>query len=400
MAKCVRKNCCEPLFQKPEAKSKRLCEKHYLRFCQLSERKKNDLVYRINKAIPRKTKRPKNRKFIYPKKAPRQYVSKAYEKSEICKLKYPYSFYLKLKQIRKTRAWHNLDARVRRAAASGKQNVRLDDVRELYELYSWIDTCKKYKVFPSLNLVTGNADIPLNILSFPSEGNNFLLPDMLIVAPAFLKNKYKIEEMKENAEVSEVSETATKTQGEMSLFNFLVNKYNLTRVCRMMELFSINYRYHPMQFKGAERKFPQSRPVLFNIFICEMRRLHIPHIAEQLVKVQGKYVGFVIFLEFLAIYLTLRILRSGIRRAFMALPFSVSFDGLIDFPVIESSLISELRLNNRKDLIAFYNNIFSEPVCIYSEERETLQWQGGKAEDFNLLYKKMDEISGRCSQSW
>lgn len=63
MAKCVRKNCKRLVSPLPEAKRKRLCKKHYLRFCELSERKKKDLVYQINKYIPRKIKRLKKGEF-------------------------------------------------------------------------------------------------------------------------------------------------------------------------------------------------------------------------------------------------------------------------------------------------------------------------------------------------
>ncbi|ECC3466275.1 hypothetical protein AA471_27215 [Salmonella enterica subsp. enterica] len=53
MAKCVRKNCELPVSSVLEAKQKRLCEKHYLRFCELQEGRNDNLVARINSGIPR-----------------------------------------------------------------------------------------------------------------------------------------------------------------------------------------------------------------------------------------------------------------------------------------------------------------------------------------------------------
>ncbi|MHC2118643.1 hypothetical protein ACYQB6_03330 [Salmonella enterica subsp. enterica serovar Typhimurium] len=53
MAKCVRRKCELPVSSVPEAKQKRLCEKHYLRFCELQAGKNDNLVSRINSIAPR-----------------------------------------------------------------------------------------------------------------------------------------------------------------------------------------------------------------------------------------------------------------------------------------------------------------------------------------------------------
>ncbi len=60
--KCVRKNCNNQVFSVKMAVEKRLCRKHYERFCELKKRREQNPVHRLNEALPRKIKGPKSKK--------------------------------------------------------------------------------------------------------------------------------------------------------------------------------------------------------------------------------------------------------------------------------------------------------------------------------------------------
>lgn len=60
--KCVRKNCNNQVFSVKMAVEKRLCRKHYERFCELKKRREQNPVHGLNEALPRKIKGPKSKK--------------------------------------------------------------------------------------------------------------------------------------------------------------------------------------------------------------------------------------------------------------------------------------------------------------------------------------------------
>ena len=60
--KCVRKNCNNQVFSVKMAVEKRLCRKHYERFCELKKRREQNPVHRLNEALPRKVEGPKRKR--------------------------------------------------------------------------------------------------------------------------------------------------------------------------------------------------------------------------------------------------------------------------------------------------------------------------------------------------
>ncbi|HCN4388243.1 TPA: hypothetical protein N6U31_005263, partial [Escherichia coli] len=121
------------------AVEKRLCRKHYERFCELKKRREQNPVHRLNEALPRKIKGPKSKKKLVKE---REIINsrKKHKQEQGPSLT---ELNKKVREILKTPAWRTLETRIRRNGITFKSKAELDALSELYAIYSWVSYCKR-----------------------------------------------------------------------------------------------------------------------------------------------------------------------------------------------------------------------------------------------------------------
>ena len=373
MAKCVRKNCNRLVSPLPEAKRKRLCKKHYLRFCELSERKEKDLVYRINKYIPRKIKRLKKGRIYYCAfNSRRGYVRKISSIENAGLIRQARE---KLVLIRKTPAWRNTESYVRRIRIGPDLPVSLNEVTELYSIYSWINFCKNSKLYAINYLGGGEGNLKLQLYKLPSPSKiGDSSHQKNIITPITLKNKV-INQLAKTRN----SRGTTNVKKPLSLYKSLIALEDERPVALKLLQLTIETPLHPHQYSNnLPYLSPGDAPPLFGLLLNELKRLNVIGVNDSMLKLAKKYKNESFTLELIAIYIIFNIARNGTPEVYSFLSNLFDKNGYLYRSVMITFMMLELDLDSYSELVGFYNSFFSTDVI--KIKGNILLWASGKKE--------------------
>ncbi|HBR5009476.1 hypothetical protein ACNF2L_20700 [Klebsiella pneumoniae] len=380
MAKCVRKNCNRLVSPLPEAKRKRLCKKHYLRFCELSERKEKDLVYRINKYIPRKIKRLKKGRIYYCAfNSRRGYVRK---KSSIENAGLIRQAREKLVLIRKTPAWRNTESYVRRIRIGPDLPVSLNEVTELYSIYSWINFCKNSKLYAINYLGGGEGNLKLQLYKLPSPSKiGDSSHQQNIITPITLKNKV-INQLAKNRN----SRGTTNVKKTLSLYKSLIELEDERVVALKLLQLTIETSVHPHQYSNnLPYLSPGDVPPLFGLLLNELKRLNVVGVNDSMLKLAKKYKNESFTLELIAIHVIFNMARNGTPEVYSFLSSKFDKNGHLYRSVMIIFMMLELDLDSYSELLELYNSFFSTDVIKIKDN--ILLWASGKKETLPFEYQ-------------
>lgn len=379
MAKCVRKNCSEQVSPIAEATTKRLCEKHYQRFCELTLRKENNVKYQINKMLPRRIKRPKKGRVYYshPSVKPK-YISK---KSDIEKAGFKKDAWVKIKAILKTPAWRNVETRIRRNREEYNLPLELDDVLELYRLYSWVDFCKKSNLYSSEFLNKTDINIKLQVCTFPNAESGHSAPgDSLMTLPLILKNKVnKHRILNRNIPIKNTQ------QKFKSLYKILVEKFGISSAAENLLHLPITSPIHPYQFRVDTQTLSLKRtPPLFGLLFNELKRLKITGLIEKFKNTHTANIHRPFSLEILAIYLLFNLMRGGMEEIYYYMTNNIDDKGSFHAWAISAFIQKDLNITDDQGLIDLYNSFFTHKVVSYSKKEKCVLWVNGQKETLSM----------------
>lgn len=380
MAKCVRKNCNRLVSPLPEAKRKRLCKKHYLRFCELSERKEKDLVYRINKYIPRKIKRLKKGRIYYCAfNSRREYVRKISSIENAGLIRQARE---KLVLIRKTPAWRNTESYVRRIRIGPELPVSLHEVTELYSIYSWIDFCKNSKLYAINYLGGGEGNLKLQLYKSPSLGKTGdSSPQQNIIIPITLKNKV----INQLAKTRNLRDT-TNVKIPLSLYKSLIELEDERVVALKSLQLTIETSVHPHQYSNnLPYLSPGDVPPLFGLLLNELKRLNVVGVNDSMLKLAKKYKNEFFTLELIAIHVIFNMARNGTPEVYSFLSSKFDKNGHLYRSVMIIFMMLELDLDSYSELVGLYNSFFSTDVIKMKDN--ILLWASGKKETLPFEYQ-------------
>ncbi|EJV1073366.1 hypothetical protein QP732_27505 [Klebsiella oxytoca] len=379
MAKCVRKNCNRLVSPLPEAKRKRLCKKHYLRFCELSERKEKDLVYRINKYIPRKIKRLKKGRIYYCAfNSRRGYVRKISSIENAGLIRQARE---KLVLIRKTPAWRNTESYVRRIRIGSDLPVSLNEVTELYSIYSWINFCKNSKLYAINYLGGGEGNLKLQLYKLPSPSKiGDSSHQQNIITPITLKNKV-INQLAKNRN----SRGTTNVKKPLSLYKSLIELEDERVVALKLLQLTIETSVHPHQYSNnLPYLSPGDVPPLFGLLLNELKRLNVVGVNDSMLKLAKKYKNESFTLELIAIHVIFNIARNGTPEVYSFLSSKFDKNGHLYRSVMIIFMMLELDLDSYSELLELYNSFFSTDVIKIKDN--ILLWASGKKETLPFEY--------------
>ncbi|HBV9252961.1 TPA: hypothetical protein MD920_004765 [Klebsiella pneumoniae] len=380
MAKCVRKNCKRLVSPLPEAKRKRLCKKHYLRFCELSERKKKDLVYQINKYIPRKIKRLKKGRIYYCAfNSRRGYVRKISSIENAGLIRQARE---KLVLIRKTPAWRNTESYVRRIRIGSELPVSLNEVTELYSIYSWIDFCKNSTLYAKNYLGGGEGNLKLQLykLAFPGKTEDSSSQQNIII-PITLKNKV-INQLAKNRNIRDTANV----KKPLSLYKSLIALEDERTVALKLLQLTIETPLHPHQYtNNLPYLSPGDAPPLFGLLLNELKRLNVIGVNDSMLKLAKKYKNESFTLELIAIYIIFNIARNGTSEVYSFLLNLFDKNGYLYRSVMITFMMLELDLDSYSELVGFYNSFFSTDVI--KIKGNIFLWASGKKEKLPFEYR-------------
>ncbi len=380
MAKCVRKNCKRLVSPLPEAKRKRLCKKHYLRFCELSERKKKDLVYQINKYIPRKIKRLKKGRIYYCAfNSRRGYVRKISSIENAGLIRQARE---KLVLIRKTPAWRNTESYVRRIRIGSEFPVSLNEVTELYSIYSWIDFCKNSTLYAKNYLGGGEGNLKLQLYKLPFTGKTEdSSSQQNIIIPITLKNKV-INQLAKNRNIRDTA-NVKKT---LSLYKSLIALEDERSVALKLLQLTIETPLHPHQYSNnLPYLSPGDAPPLFGLLLNELKRLNVIGVNDSMLKLAKKYKNESFTLELIAIHIIFNVARNGTPEVYSFLSNKFDENGYLYRSVMINFMMLELDLDSYSELVGFYNSFFSTDVIKIKDN--ILLWASGKKETLPFEYR-------------
>lgn len=380
MAKCVRKNCNRLVSPLPEAKRKRLCKKHYLRFCELSERKEKDLVYRINKYIPRKIKRLKKGRIYYCAfNSRRGYVRKISSIENAGLIRQARE---KLVLIRKTPAWRNTESYVRRIRIGPDIPVSLNEVTELYSIYSWINFCKNSKLYAINYLGGGEGNLKLQLYKLPSPSKiGDSSHQQNIITPITLKNKV-INQLAKNRN----SRGTTNVKKTLSLYKSLIELEDERVVALKLLQLTIETSVHPHQYSNnLPYLSPGDVPPLFGLLLNELKRLNVVGVNDSMLKLAKKYKNESFTLELIAIHVIFNMARNGTPEVYSFLSSKFDKNGHLYRSVMIIFMMLELDLDSYSELLGFYNSFFSTDVIKIKDN--ILLWASGKKETLPFEYQ-------------
>ncbi len=373
MAKCVRKNCNRLVSPLPEAKRKRLCKKHYLRFCELRERKEKDLVYRINKYMPRKIKRLKKGRIYYCIINGR--VGYVRKKSSIENAGLIRKAREKIILIRKTPAWRNTESYVRRIRTTPELPVSLNEVIELYSIYSWIDYCKNSKLYATNYLGGGEENLKLQLYIFPGRGEEKTPPPQQnIIIPVALKNKV-INQTTKNCKPSVIASESK----PLSLYKSLIELEGEQFVALKLLQLTIETSVHPHQYSAnLPYLSPNGVPPLFGLLLNELKRLNVIGVNDSMLKISREYKRESFTLELIAIHIFFNLAMNGISEIYSFFSNKIDKNGRLYISAIIVFMMSELKVESHSELVGFYNSFFSKDVIKIKDN--ILLWASGKKE--------------------
>ncbi|MBD0903931.1 hypothetical protein HA444_14985 [Klebsiella grimontii] len=380
MAKCVRKNCNRLVSPLPEAKRKRLCKKHYLRFCELSERKEKDLVYRINKYIPRKIKRLKKGRIYYCAfNSRRGYVRKISSIENAGLIRQARE---KLVLIRKAPAWRNTESYVRRIRIGPDIPVSLNEVTELYSIYSWINFCKNSKLYAKNYLGGGEGNLKLQLYKLPSPSKiGDSSHQQNIITPITLKNKV-INQLAKNRN----SRGTTNVKKPLSLYKSLIELEDERVVALKLLQLTIETSVHPHQYSNnLPYLSPGDVPPLFGLLLNELKRLNVVGVNDSMLKLAKKYKNESFTLELIAIHVIFNMARNGTPEVYSFLSSKFDKNGHLYRSVMIIFMMLELDLDSYSELLGFYNSFFSTDVIKIKDN--ILLWASGKKETLPFEYQ-------------
>lgn len=380
MAKCVRKNCNRLVSPLPEAKRKRLCKKHYLRFCELSERKEKDLVYRINKYIPRKIKRLKKGRIYYCAfNSRRGYVRKISSIENAGLIRQARE---KLVLIRKTPAWRNTESYVRRIRIGPDLPVSLNEVTELYSIYSWINFCKNSKLYAINYLGGGEGNLKLQLYKLPSPSKiGDSSHQQNIITPITLKNKV-INQLAKTRN----SRGTTNVKKPLSLYKSLIELEDERVVALKLLQLTIETSVHPHQYSNnLPYLSPGDVPPLFGLLLNELKRLNVVGVNDSMLKLAKKYKNEFFTLELIAIHVIFNMARNGTPEVYSFLSSKFDKNGHLYRSVMIIFMMLELDLDSYSELVGFYNSFFSTDVIKMKDN--ILLWASGKKETLPFEYQ-------------
>lgn len=380
MAKCVRKNCNRLVSPLPEAKRKRLCKKHYLRFCELSERKEKDLVYRINKYIPRKIKRLKKGRIYYCAfNSRRGYVRKISSIENAGLIRQARE---KLVLIRKTPAWRNTESYVRRIRIGPDLPVSLNEVTELYSIYSWINFCKNSKLYAINYLGGGEGNLKLQLYKLPSPSKiGDSSHQQNIITPITLKNKV-INQLAKNRN----SRGTTNVKKPLSLYKSLIELEDERVVALKLLQLTIETSVHPHQYSNnLPYLSPGDVPPLFGLLLNELKRLNVVGVNDSMLKLAKKYKNESFTLELIAIHVIFNMARNGTPEVYSFLSSKFDKNGHLYRSVMIIFMMLELDLDSYSELLELYNSFFSTDVIKIKDN--ILLWASGKKETLPFEYQ-------------
>lgn len=380
MAKCVRKNCNRLVSPLPEAKRKRLCKKHYLRFCELSERKEKDLVYRINKYIPRKIKRLKKGRIYYCAfNSRRGYVRKISSIENAGLIRQARE---KLVLIRKTPAWRNTESYVSRIRIGPDIPVSLNEVTELYSIYSWINFCKNSKLYAINYLGGGEGNLKLQLYKLPSPSKiGDSSHQQNIITPITLKNKV-INQLAKNRN----SRGTTNVKKPLSLYKSLIELEDERVVALKLLQLTIETSVHPHQYSNnLPYLSPGDVPPLFGLLLNELKRLNVVGVNDSMLKLAKKYKNESFTLELIAIHVIFNMARNGTPEVYSFLSSKFDKNGHLYRSVMIIFMMLELDLDSYSELLGFYNSFFSTDVIKIKDN--ILLWASGKKETLPFEYQ-------------
>lgn len=380
MTKCVRKNCNRLVSPLPEAKRKRLCKKHYLRFCELSERKEKDLVYRINKYIPRKIKRLKKGRIYYCAfNSRRGYVRKISSIENAGLIRQARE---KLVLIRKTPAWRNTESYVRRIRIGPDIPVSLNEVTELYSIYSWINFCKNSKLYAINYLGGGEGNLKLQLYKLPSPSKiGDSSHQQNIITPITLKNKV-INQLAKNRN----SRGTTNVKKPLSLYKSLIELEDERVVALKLLQLTIETSVHPHQYSNnLPYLSPGDVPPLFGLLLNELKRLNVVGVNDSMLKLAKKYKNESFTLELIAIHVIFNMARNGTPEVYSFLSSKFDKNGHLYRSVMIIFMMLELDLDSYSELLGFYNSFFSTDVIKIKDN--ILLWASGKKETLPFEYQ-------------
>lgn len=380
MAKCVRKNCNRLVSPLPEAKRKRLCKKHYLRFCELSERKEKDLVYRINKYIPRKIKRLKKGRIYYCAfNSRRGYVRKISSIENAGLIRQARE---KLVLIRKTPTWRNTESYVRRIRIGPDIPVSLNEVTELYSIYSWINFCKNSKLYAINYLGGGEGNLKLQLYKLPSPSKiGDSSHQQNIITPITLKNKV-INQLAKNRN----SRGTTNVKKPLSLYKSLIELEDERVVALKLLQLTIETSVHPHQYSNnLPYLSPGDVPPLFGLLLNELKRLNVVGVNDSMLKLAKKYKNESFTLELIAIHVIFNMARNGTPEVYSFLSSKFDKNGHLYRSVMIIFMMLELDLDSYSELLGFYNSFFSTDVIKIKDN--ILLWASGKKETLPFEYQ-------------
>ena len=380
MAKCVRKNCNRLVSPLPEAKRKRLCKKHYLRFCELSERKEKDLVYRINKYIPRKIKRLKKGRIYYCAfNSRRGYVRKISSIENAGLIRQARE---KLVLIRKTPAWRNTESYVRRIRIGPDLPVSLNEVTELYSIYSWINFCKNSKLYAINYLGGGEGNLKLQLYKLPSPSKiGDSSHQQNIITPITLKNKV-INQLAKTRN----SRGTTNVKKPLSLYKSLIELEDERVVALKLLQLTIETSVHPHQYSNnLPYLSPGDVPPLFGLLLNELKRLNVVGVNDSMLKLAKKYKNEFFTLELIAIHVIFNMARNGTPEVYSFLSSKFDKNGHLYRSVMIIFMMLELDLDSYSELVGFYNSFFSTDVIKMKDN--ILLWASGKKEILPFEYR-------------
>ncbi len=380
MAKCVRKNCKRLVSPLSEAKRKRLCKKHYLRFCELSERKEKDLVYRINKYIPRKIKRLKKGRIYYCAfNSRRGYVRKISSIENAGLIRQARE---KLVLIRKTPAWRNTESYVRRIRIGPDLPVSLNEVTELYSIYSWINFCKNSKLYAINYLGGGEGNLKLQLYKLPSPSKiGDSSHQQNIIIPITLKNKV-INQLAKNRNIR----GTTNVKKTLSLYKSLITLEDERSVALKLLQLTIETPLHPHQYSNnLPYLSPGDTPPLFGLLLNELKRLNVIGVNDSMLKLAKKYKNESFTLELIAIHIIFNMARNGTPEVYSFLSNKFDKNGCLYRSVMITFMMLELDLDSYSELVGFYNSFFSTNVI--KIKGNILLWTSGKKEKLPFEYR-------------
>ncbi|HDH0253870.1 TPA: hypothetical protein PIN45_003630 [Klebsiella pneumoniae] len=380
MAKCVRKNCKRLVSPLPEAKRKRLCKKHYLRFCELSERKEKDLVYQINKCIPRKIKRLKKGRVYYCAfNSRRGYIKKISSIENAGLIRQARE---KLILIRKTAAWRNTESYVRRIRIGSELPVSLNEVTELYSIYSWIDFCKNSTLYAINYLGGGEGNLKLQLYKLPAPGKiGDSSPRQNIIIPITLKNKV-INQLAKNRNIR----GTTNVKKTLSLYKSLITLEDERSVALKLLQLTIETPLHPHQYSNnLPYLSPGNVSPLFGLLLNELKRLNVIGVNDSMLKLAKKYKNESFTLELIAIHIIFNMARNGTPEVYSFLSNKFDENGCLYRSVMITFMMLELNLDSYSELVGLYNSFFSTDVI--KIKGNILLWASGKKEKLPFEYR-------------